>query len=111
MVESIQHPISGPEACSAFRHGFKPLLSTGYEGPAARDEFEHLDVLVKAAKEAEDLLRVIAGSSGDDSPRRRNEGGHTRDNKCRLPPWLPGTSKWQCASMCPATWWLTRQSG
>ncbi len=26
MVEAVQHPISGPEACSAFRTGLKPAV-------------------------------------------------------------------------------------
>ena len=73
MVEAVQHPISGPEACSAFRNGLKPAVyQLVMRDAMAKDEFEHLDVVVKAAKEAEDLLTVLAGGSHTD---HRKEGG------------------------------------
>jgi hypothetical protein len=88
MVEAVQHPISGPEACSAFRNGLKPAVyQLVMRDAMAKDEFEHLDVVVKAAKEAEDLLAVLAGASHND---HRREGGAPRQENKRRAPHLAG---------------------
>lgn len=91
MVEAVTHPISGPEACAAFRSGLKPAVyQLVMRDPQAKDEFEHLDVVVKAAKEAEDMLAVIAGASHTeqrkDHPRKDDRPAPRKDNKRRMPP-------------------------
>jgi hypothetical protein len=95
MVEAVQHPISGPEACSSFRTGLKPAVyQLVMRDPMAKDEFEHLDVVVKAAKEAEDLLSVIAGASNPDHAMRREDKLAPRKvDKRRLPPLAPRDAK------------------
>lgn len=95
MVEAVQHPISGPEACTAFRQGLKPsVYQLVMRDSSAKDEMEHLDVVVKAAKEAEDLLAVIAGSSSSDRDDRK-------DHKRRLPPMAPTGSKKPAKALSP----------
>lgn len=54
--------------------------------PMSRGEFEHLDVVVKAVKEAEYLLSIMSGSTGDDTPRLNDRLGHCRDHKRRPAP-------------------------
>lgn len=87
--------MSGPEACSAFRHGLK---LDGYllvmKDPIARDESEQLDVEFKAAKEAEYLLSVMLGSTEDDT---------CRDQRGARLPWRTRRPK-SLTSMCPMTW-------
>ena len=93
MVEAVQHPISGPEACSAFRTGLKPAVyQLVMRDPMAKDEFEHLDVVVKAAKEAEYLLSIIAGAS-DHATRRDDRLIPRKVEKRRLPPMAPRDAK------------------
>lgn len=87
MVEAVQHLISGPDACSAFRNGLKPavyqLLMTD---PIARDKCEHLDAVVKAAKETEYLPLNLSSSAGDDTPRQDDHSGYRQDHKRRSAP-------------------------
>jgi hypothetical protein len=61
-VEAVTHPVSGPEACAAFRAGLKqPILELVMKDALARQEMADLEVVVKAAQEAESLLALLAG--------------------------------------------------
>ena len=53
-VQAVTHPLSGPEACSAFRTGLKPaILRLVLLGPLVRDEMEDVDKIVQFAETAE----------------------------------------------------------
>jgi hypothetical protein len=82
MVEAILHPLSGPEACSLFRAGLKkPIFETLMRDPVVRNEQASLEVVVRAAKEAEALLSMLAGNNNSEDtarsphrPRHRHAG-------------------------------------
>jgi hypothetical protein len=57
MVEAVTAPVTGPEACSYFRAGLKPkILDRINLDTTIRHEVFNLDVIVRAAKEAEAYL-------------------------------------------------------
>jgi hypothetical protein len=62
MVEAVTAPVTGPEACSYFRAGLKPkILDRINLDTTIRHEVFNLDVIVRAAKEAEAYLAMAAG--------------------------------------------------
>jgi hypothetical protein len=74
-VEAVTYPVSGPEACAAFRAGLKStILEVVMKDASARQEMTDLEVVVKAAQEAESLLAVLAGITARDKARAKPEG-------------------------------------
>jgi hypothetical protein len=59
-VQAVTHPLSGPEACYAFRRGLKPaILRLVLLDPLIRDEMEDVDKIVQFAKTAELTLNHL----------------------------------------------------
>eukprot|EP00884_Botryococcus_braunii_P008971 jgi/Botrbrau1/18075/Bobra.0062s0061.1 len=87
-VEAVTYPVTGPEACAAFRAGLKPaLLELIMKDASVRREMSNVEAVVKAAKEAESLLAMLSGVSkgkekvyGD-----REEGELPRDRGTKRP--------------------------
>ena len=87
-VEAVTYPVTGPEACAAFRAGLKPaLLELIMKDASVRREMSNVEAVVKAAKEAESLLAMLSGVSkgkekvyGD-----REEGEVPRDRGTKRP--------------------------
>lgn len=97
ILEAVMHPLSQPEACSYFRAGLKSSI---YEhvmrDSAIRNQQSSLEVVVRAAKEAEALFDVLAGHSEDSlrSPqktKRALQSPQLRDDKGKKP--KPANSK------------------
>ena len=82
MVEAVTAPVTGPEACSYFREGLKPRIHDRINlDTAVRHEVFNLDVIVRAAKEAEAYLGVAVGPADD-----KGKGKRPADNAEGFPP-------------------------
>ena len=99
MVEAITYPVSGPEACAAFKAGLKPhLYKRLMDHPEGRREFTDLAKVVALAKEIEDTA-VLTGQSESGGPeptskkRKAAQPGSKPSHKSRLGPQGSGGSR------------------
>ena len=89
LVEAVLHPLGGPEACNFFRNGLKkPIFEVIMRDASIRHEQASLEVVVRAAKEAEALLSMLAGRQSEDSARspHRPKGKHPHKTSSGPPP-------------------------
>jgi Retrotransposon gag protein len=86
-VEAVTYPVTAPEACAAFRAGLKPqILELLMKDSSVRHEMSNVELVVKAAKEAEALLAMLAGVSKGKGPAGEHEGGDPpRDRGVKRP--------------------------
>jgi hypothetical protein len=76
MVEAVQYPVSGPEACSYFRAGLKPYIAKQLLlDSSIRREMAQLDVVVEAAKHVETYLGLLSSPSVPDLDKGKRPSG------------------------------------
>jgi Retrotransposon gag protein len=86
MVEAVKYPVTGPEACSYFRAGLKPvLLEQLVKDSSIRQEMSNLEIVVQAAKEAESYLAMLAGLVNESKAAGKRPAAPQHDQTAKRP--------------------------
>jgi Retrotransposon gag protein len=82
LVEAVLQPLSGPEAIHYFRSGLKrPIFELVMKDAFVRNDGASLEAVVRAGKQAEALLALLAGKSEDSARSPHLPKGKARVDK------------------------------
>jgi Retrotransposon gag protein/Zinc knuckle len=93
MVEAVKYPVTGPEACSYFRAGLKPvLLEQLVKDSSLRQEMSNLEIVVQTAKEAESCLAMLTGLVNESKAAGKRPAAPQHDQMTKRPRTSPAST-------------------